>query len=65
MLTSDLVYTSRSGRYIKPCFIQPNDAELLTLAENLLSICRKAADNRTPRKELEEYFAPFRAADSI
>ena len=64
MLTSDLVHTTRSGRYIKPCFIQTNDAELLMLAENLLSICRKAANNRTPRKELEEYFAPFRAADS-
>ena len=64
MLTSDLIYTSRSGRYIKPCFIDPSDKQLAALAENLLSICRTAANNRTAGKDLEEYFAAFRAMDS-
>ena len=59
-----MIYTSRSGRYIKPCFIDTADTSLLMLAENLLAICRSAANNRISRKELEDNFSPFRAADS-
>ena len=64
MLTSDLVYTSRSGRYLKPCFIDISDNQLTTLAENLLAICRKAAVSRSSGKELDEHFSVFRAMDS-
>ena len=64
MLTGEMIYTNRSGRYIKPCFIRTTDAELLTLAENLLTLCRNAAVNSLTRRTVEENFAPFRTADN-
>ena len=64
MLTSDLVFSSKRGRYIKPCFIDTKNPELLALSENLISCFRSAVKNRLAYKQLEDTLFQFRAANS-
>ena len=63
MLTGDLVFTNRSGKYLKPCFIDPGNPELLNISGNLLTLFRHAAVCRQSYKQLEESLLPFRAAN--
>ena len=64
MLTGDLIFVSRSGRYIKPYFIDTANCELLTLAENLILSYRNAVKNSLSCRRLEELLAPFKAVNS-
>ena len=52
MLTKDLVRFSLKGTQVKPDFIDPGNAALLQLAENLLAIFRTSVDKT--RSSLEE-----------
>ena len=64
MLTGDLIFTSRNGKYIKPAFVSNDDPELLQLAANLISICLKAEKNHIARNLLEADFADFKVLNS-
>ena len=64
MLTSDLVSYSKSGRYIKPCFISSSDPELNKIAGELLDICRLAAQKRICRRDFQDMVMPLRELDS-
>ena len=64
MLTGDLIYTTRSGTQIKPCFIDPHTPDLLDLAGNLIMLCRQAAAGHITRGEFTGGFAGIRGADS-
>lgn len=64
MLTEDLLFVSRSGRYIKPCFILPDDTELQKLADELISLFRNAAQQHLCRREFQDIVMPYRELNS-
>ena len=64
MLTSDLIHTTRSGKFIKPCFIDPFSPELLELADNLILLCKEAVKKRLARSVFLESFSGIKALDS-
>ncbi|MBO5991263.1 MAG: DUF790 family protein [Lentisphaeria bacterium] len=64
MLTSDLIHTTRSGTLIKPCFIDPQNRDLLDLADNLILLCRRAVESRLTREVFLDSFSGIRASDS-
>lgn len=64
MLTSDLVFASKSGRYIKPCFIDPANPELLTLADNLVMLFSRAFEKRFSCRQLDDDLAPLKSLNS-
>lgn len=59
MLTKDLIKFRKQGKYIRPSFIAADDAVLLRIAEDLLTVYNGREENRSlTRGEIEELVEP-------
>lgn len=59
MLTKDLLKFRRSDKGIKPLFIDSEDKQLLTLAEELIQVYATAAEKQQRRGEIAEIVEPL------